>query len=274
MTQEDCVADINFHIDRRNHKSAQKNKIILNNLISDDVKKGFTLPIRVDTIRMLPNAALAPLGCTEQTSINKKGEKALKYRMTHDQSFPGPSGLLVNKRVKTERLPPYMYSFVLSQIIHYIEATCKCFPFTKIYICKFAIDATYWQCHLAHDTATECLTIHDDIAFMALRLTFGGAPWLISDTMIDISNMLINNEHWNHNSLFDPISENIVAPLDLPESIPFTQAQELMIKLPENDLGYADIYIDNSIGVAPDIHDAPTHVNRTILLAIRQYLDP
>jgi hypothetical protein len=95
--------------------------------------------------------------------------------MTPDQSFPGPSGFSVNKRVQAEFQPLCMYSFVLSRILHYIVSTHQHFPSTKIYICKFGIDAAYQWCHMAHDTVTECLTIHDDIVFMALHLTFGGA---------------------------------------------------------------------------------------------------
>jgi hypothetical protein len=45
---------------------------------------------------MIPNASLAPLGCQTQESINEFGERITKHRMTHDQTFPGPSGKSVN----------------------------------------------------------------------------------------------------------------------------------------------------------------------------------
>ena len=93
---------------------------------------------------------------------------------------------------------------------------------------------------------------------MALRMTFGGSPcpamWgYISDTLIDISNTLIHNKHWNHESLFDPISLQINEPKPLPDSIPFAQAKEIYFDLPQNNIGISDIYIDDSIGIAPDI---------------------
>jgi hypothetical protein len=252
---------------------------MLEKLISEDVRKGYALPLTLNTLQFLPNASLAPLGCQEQASINERGEKIPKYRMTHDQSYPGPSGLSVNKRVEKELLPHCMYSFVLSRLLHYIVATRKRLPSTRIYICKSDIDAAYRRCHLSKDTAPECLTCHNGILLMALRLTFGGSPcpslWgLISKTMIDTCNTLIQNTHWNHNDLFDPISKLIEEQSHLSESIPFSQARDLMIEIPLNDLGFVDIYIDDSVGIAPDLKDNPQRVNRAIPLAIKMFARP
>ncbi len=207
--------NLSFHISCGNYQSASKHKAILDNLISEDISKGLALPLKIDTLQILQNASIAPLGCIKQTSINEKEDWVIKYRMTHDQSFPGPSSLSVNKQVSKELLPPRMYSFVLSRLLHYIVSTRQQFPSTKIYISKFDIDAAYRRCHLSHDTASECLTIHNGTLFMALWLTFGGTPcpaqWgLISDTIINTCNTLIQNDHWNQNTLFNPISNLIM----------------------------------------------------------------
>jgi hypothetical protein len=50
----------------------------------------------LDIIKKIPNASLTPLGCIDQDTINERGERSQKFRMTHDQSFPGPSSLSVN----------------------------------------------------------------------------------------------------------------------------------------------------------------------------------
>jgi hypothetical protein len=98
MTREDRQKGISFHISRGNPQSASTHDLIL-----EDVQRGFALPLTINTIHFLPNASLAPLGCIEKPSVNKKGEQVIKYQMTHhDQSFPGPSGLSVNKRVTKE----------------------------------------------------------------------------------------------------------------------------------------------------------------------------
>lgn len=92
--------------------------------ITEDVIRGFALPLPIDAIFDIPNASLAPLGCRKQETINEVGPKIPKYRMTHDQSFPGPSGLSVNLRVQNDKLPPIMYSYVLIRSIHYICSLC------------------------------------------------------------------------------------------------------------------------------------------------------
>ncbi len=70
--------------------------------ITEDVACGFSLPLPTDLLFKIPNTSLAPLGCHKQEMINELEAQIPKYRMTHDQSFPGPSGLSVNLRVKKE----------------------------------------------------------------------------------------------------------------------------------------------------------------------------
>jgi hypothetical protein len=115
--------------------------------------------------------------------------------------------------------------------------------------------------------------------FMALRMTFGGLPcpslWgIISETLADLSNVLIQSNLWDHQSLYDPISDDLEPPLSLPESVPFHPAKELAVHLPPNNLGKVDIYIDDSIGITPDLHDNTSRVSRAILLAIRTLSRP
>jgi len=147
------------------------------------------------------------------------------------------------------------------------------------FICKFDIDAAYRRCSFSSRTAFESLMIFAGFLLVALRMTFGGAPcpsiWgVISETITDIGNSLLQNKFWIHSDLFDPISDQIDVPLSLPDSVPFHQSRELSVKVPDNDKGKVDIYIDDSIGVAPDIADAPSRVIRAIPLAIRTLARP
>ena len=59
-----------------------------------------------------------PMGVAEQFSINEKGGRYIKRRVTNDCSFPGPSGLLLNNQVQRESLQPYFYGFCLLRILH------------------------------------------------------------------------------------------------------------------------------------------------------------
>jgi hypothetical protein len=145
--------------------------------------------------------------------------------------------------------------------------------------CKFDIDAAYQRCNLSSSTAFESLRMFDDFLFVALCMTFGGAPnlslWgVISETTTDIGNTLLQNEHWDHTVLFDPISNSKESPLSLPDSVPFKSSRELSVQLPANDSGRIDVFIDDSIGIAPAIDDIPTRVVRAIPLAIRTLARP
>jgi hypothetical protein len=146
--------------------------------------------------------------------INELGERIPKHCMSHDQSFPGPLGKSFNYRVIKEALPPCMYSFVRIRSIHYIVSLILKYPRSNIFICKFDLDAAYHWHHLSVTTATKCLTIHDNILLMALRMTFGGSPcpslWgYISGTIADTCNTLIHNSLWNHNTLYDSLSTSL-----------------------------------------------------------------
>jgi hypothetical protein len=186
--------------------------------------------------------------------------------MTHDQTFPGPSGSSVNLRVQKDVLPLCMYSFVLSQMLHYIVSVCQRFPSTKIYICKYDIDSAYRQCHLSATSAHEGLTIYNNMLLMALCMAFGGAPcpslWrLISDTIADTCNFLVHNPLRNHLSLFDTLSNSIGGPISLPDSNRFATAQELAVAIPVNNLGKVDLYVYDIIRVALDLHNSVMRVH-------------
>ncbi len=274
-----CLDDIKYRKDRGNHKSASKFHDVMSKMIQEDAERGFALPLPIEILPHIPNASLAPLGCHEQTSINASGEQVPKLRLTLDQSFPGPSGTSVNLRVDSTKLPPIMYGFCLKRIIHYILDLRQRHPTTKIFNNKFDYDAAYRCCHLSSTSAQESLTIHDNFLLMALRLTFGGSAcpnlWnCLSESRIDIANMLIQNPFWDHRILFDPLSSKLDSPDSLPTDIPFAQAKDLAVLIPVNDISKVDIYIDDTIGIASDKDDNVNRVSAAIPLAIHAIARP
>lgn len=66
---------------------------------------------------------LIPTRHKKQWSINKKGEHIRKFRITHDQLFPGlVSEQSINNRVDTDTLKPLIYGFMFMQVVHMIDA--------------------------------------------------------------------------------------------------------------------------------------------------------
>jgi hypothetical protein len=279
ITREERFIDLDFHVSRGNHKSAIENQVALAQIIEDDIMKGYALPLPLDIIKQIPNASLAPLGCIDQDTINDRGEHVQNFRMTHDQSFPGPSSHSVNIRVIKESLPHCTYSFALLRLLHYIISVRERHPGTKIFISKFDLDSAYRRCHLSGETAPECLTIYKDTLLMALRMTFGGSPcpsmWgLISETITDVCNTLIQCTSWDYQNFYDELSDSIPNPISLLDNPPFTLVRELSVKIPTNDLGKVDVFINDNIVITPDIGDNTMRVLRAIPLAIHSMSRP
>ena len=89
--------DIAFMLECGNHKSAHEHHETMKTLIEEDVIHDFSLPLTVECTMKIPQALAAPLGIIEQESIDELGQIMKKDHMTHSQTFPGPSGLSVNK---------------------------------------------------------------------------------------------------------------------------------------------------------------------------------
>jgi hypothetical protein len=176
--------------------------------------------------------------------------------MTHDQFFPGPSNLSVNKRVLQELLPPFnVYGFSCKRIIHYIVKLRQNNPRSEILISKFDFDAAFRRCHLSAQTSLESCTIHNNFLYIHLRLTFGGTPcpslWnTIAEPITDIANKLIIHPSWDHKLYNDPLLDLINSKIILPENETFAQAKDLSVNIPFKNIGKIDLYLDDNISVS------------------------
>jgi hypothetical protein len=75
-------ADLEFHINRRNHKSSITFQDALDLAISEDVSRGFTLPLPIDILSKLQNASIAPLRCN-LSGHNRQTWQQI-YKVPHD----------------------------------------------------------------------------------------------------------------------------------------------------------------------------------------------
>ena len=116
------------------------------------------------------------LGVAEKFSINEKGERYTKISVTHDCSFPGPSGLSVNNRVLKETLHPCFYGSCLLRILHMIASMRIKWPSKRIMIGKTELDAAYHSFHSNAQIASTCIAIVVKITFLCLHLTFSTTP--------------------------------------------------------------------------------------------------
>ena len=96
---------------RRNHKSAKTklNAAVLEKSMVKEVKHGWDLPLTIDLVCHINNVGAVLLGLAEHFLVNYNREKYTKMCVTHDCSFTGPSGLLVNNRVLKATTQPCFY---------------------------------------------------------------------------------------------------------------------------------------------------------------------
>jgi hypothetical protein len=99
ITKEERTTNIDFMLERGNHKSAHMNtgEAALNKAFDNKVKYQWAIPIQPHCIKYIPGASVTSLGVATQWSINAQNEHIIKQQMTHDCTFPGPSGQSCNK---------------------------------------------------------------------------------------------------------------------------------------------------------------------------------
>ena len=82
LSEVERMGEVKAMLVRVNHKSAQVGR-----LITKDVLHGFTIPIPVGIVELIPGAMVEPLGLAKQFTIGPDGERVIKYRLTQGLSF-------------------------------------------------------------------------------------------------------------------------------------------------------------------------------------------
>ena len=148
---------------------------------------------------------MAPMNIQKQNTIDECGRIVEKDRLTHDQSYKwGGSGTSANCRVEKELLLPCMLGTCIRKIANYAVAARRMYLGCPIVASKIDYKSAYRRCHLnARVTLETCTQLPiENLAILALRLTFGGAPGpfecgLISETTYDLATILLENESWD-----------------------------------------------------------------------------
>ena len=107
LTEAERGEELEAILARGNHKSATVETVHVSALLAKDVTHGFSVPIPMDVIRLIPGAAVQPLGMVVQQTLDEHGEPKVKRRLTQDLSFsssPAPAPpRSINKRVDMSR---------------------------------------------------------------------------------------------------------------------------------------------------------------------------
>jgi hypothetical protein len=190
-------------LERGNHKSAQDNPEIVEQLLSEDVVHGFSMVIPVELVPTIPHAMVQPVGLAKQWMLDKEGKRKIKHRITQDLSYAKTSKsskddpISINSRIDMDQHPEMVHGWALPRVIHFIVALWLDWPLRTIFISKYdCSDACYRR--MAHSALAAAQTITTCLAhaFLYFRLTFGGSP--NPPTWCDFSEMVAFGERDQH----------------------------------------------------------------------------
>ena len=251
-------------LSRGNHKSARDVPEVVDKLLAKDVTHGFTIPIPIDIVPSIPGAAVQPLGIAQQWTMTEEGGREVKHRMTQDLSFSsvkdGPPRS-INQRVDMSAYPEMVYGWCMMRILHYIVAVRLAFPDKAIFISKYDYSDAYRRIAHSAVAAAQTIAVHGFLAYLALRLTFGGAPnpptWcMFSELVTDLANEISRCTSWDPHLLHSPAQPAVAPPpRRLGDDIPISRGRAMAVEVPvagTENVGRVDGFIDDLINVFLD----------------------
>ena len=248
---------------RGNHKSAQEVPDQVSALITKDVTHGFSIPLPTRILHKIPNAAIQPLGVAKQWTVDGEGNRTVKFRMTQDLSYSsnrrGPPRS-INSRIDMTAYPEMIYGWCLPRILHYLVAVRRANPTTIIFICKYDYSDAYRRIAHSAQAAAQTIATHNGLAYLSLRLTFGGRPnppaWcMFSETVTDLSNEIGQCKGWSPDSTKSPAQVVAPPPKRLDPAIPFGVGKKMAVEIPlpsENVVARVDGFIDDLVNAFLD----------------------
>jgi hypothetical protein len=222
LPEEQQKEEVEAMMTRGNHQSVQEDSEEVAKLLAKDVLYGFSLPVLLD----LAQAMVQPAGVVKQFSLQEDGSRKLKRRRTQDLSFPLTSpAASVNKRIDMEACVEMICRWCLSRVTHFIVALRLAYPLLRIFIMKYDYSDTCQRVVHSPSAAAQSIIIFAGVAYIALRLTFGGSPnpptWCsFSEMVTDLSNEIPLCPEWDHEKLRSPDQPEAPTPSLLPNNTP------------------------------------------------------
>jgi hypothetical protein len=245
-------------MERGNHKSATSNPGITKKALETDVRHGFALPLPAATVHKIPGAMVQPCGLASQFSLQADGSRKLKHRLTHDLSYQleTQGKVSVNSRVDMQQYPEMIFGWCLPRIVHFIVALRLAFPTKRILIAKYDFSDAYRRIAHSSSAAVQSIIVWAGIAFLALRLSFGGSPnpptWCsFSEMVTDLSNE-IPLDAAAAEGLRSPGQPETPTPVLVDADVPIARGRSLAVKIPTSVTARTDSFIDDLIRIFLD----------------------
>jgi hypothetical protein len=106
--------------------------------------------------------------------------------------------------------------------------------------------------------AAQTILLMGEVAYLMLRLAFGGSPsppaWCaFSEMVTDLVNELPLCESWDPEKLRSPVHHETPIPRELPDHFPLGKACSTVVQVPTSVMARADCFIDDLILVFLDM---------------------
>jgi hypothetical protein len=216
------------------------------------------MPIPLHVVKLIPGALAQPLGMAKQITLDDAGQRIPKYRLTQDLSFSlSQKDCSVNDRIDMDQYNEMIYGWCLSRIIHFVVALRHRFPTDRILMSKYDYSDAYRRIAHSASASTQSISVFKDIAYVALRLTFGGSPnpptWcLFSEMVTDLANELYMCPHWDPAQVRSPGQPLTPTPKLEKDEEPFGQALPTAVTVPTSSTAKTDGFINDLITVFRD----------------------
>jgi len=258
-----------------NHKGAHTHQEFFNQLLQKDVKHGYSLVIPISAVLKIKGALLAPLNIAEQFTISEFGEVVQTQRLTHNQSKVfSASNTSVNSRVNKDALQDCMYGHMIVRLVHYIVALRLREPDQIILMQKTDYKSAYRRAHLHWETAIQTLTrVDENIAQIALRATFGGAPnpneWgIISESICDLANAILNDDNWDPDIIHSPFQKLVPPDMFEEAEVPIAPGLPMIVNPPLAPYAKSDVYLDDDVTITTASPENAKRARAGVLLAM------
>ncbi len=86
ITEAEREREVLAMLTRGNHKSAQDEPEIVEQLLSKDAVHGFSMVTPTELVPPIPNAMVQPVGLAKQWTLDEEGNRKVKHRITQDLS--------------------------------------------------------------------------------------------------------------------------------------------------------------------------------------------
>jgi hypothetical protein len=274
LTEEERSTEVAQMMERGNHQLAECEPEPVKLLLNKDVTHGFSLPIPPETVPLIPGALVQPFGMAVQWTLDEQGARVLKYRLPQDLSFSmSKENASVNSRVDMNEYNKTIYGWCLSRIIHYVVSLQGEFREKRIFVAKYNYSDTYRRMNHAASAVTQSIAIFGKIAYIALRLTFGGSPnpptWcLFFEIVTGLANEILLCKEWDSEVLWSPAQPVTPIPITDPNDVPIRTACETAVCVPVGSTARTDGFTDNLITVALDTERNNAREFHSVPLAI------